>query len=130
MLIFTGLIRFAIAFYFMKTRNAKKPELDSEFDEMSELVLAEVNRLIRDHQEDLIYNFEYQDKNVSSKFVNAWTHQNSYPANSYRIHLVVPPEIIIVGECFLTNGNGHRVKGFALTVRNNLENAVIIRSGI
>ena len=112
----------------MKLKSHDEHNVAAKTQKKHRNILAEVKRLAGIYQARSDYNFEYQSKMVRAKFINAWVQINSYPTNAYRIHLVVPPKIVVVGKCFIEDGEGKRIEGFALTILNNLENAVIIRT--
>jgi hypothetical protein len=112
---------------FMKFRKFNGEKVSGE-NRQQDLVLAEVNKLIEDHLKRAVYVFEYRGKDVCATFLDARLQTNSYLPNAYRIHLIVSPETIVIGECFITNSYGDRVEGFALTIRNDSENLVVIRT--
>lgn len=72
------------------------------------------------------YEFEYEGKTILAAFV---TGSNLHsPANSYQIELLSLPDVVVAGQCFITDTKGRRLGATAITKRGAKENRIIITS--
>jgi hypothetical protein len=84
--------------------------------------------VLRDCYEGKSYVFEYGGQTITAEFITASLQTAEQPANGYRIELLASPQTLVDGKCRITDSHGRKIDAFAVTIRNNTQNLIVIET--
>jgi hypothetical protein len=99
----------------------------NEKEEGRQLAMDET-LVLRDCYEGKPYVFEYGGQTMTAEFVTACLLTAEQPASGYRIELLASPQTLVDGECMITDSQGRKIDAFAVTIRSDTQNLVVIET--
>jgi hypothetical protein len=84
--------------------------------------------VLRDCYEGKPYIFEYGGQTMTAEFVTACLQTAEQPASGYRIELLASPQTLVDGECMITDSRGRKIDAFAITIRGDAQNLIVLET--
>ena|ERR1041384_4387182 len=75
---------------------------------------------------DLTYAFEHNGQTIKGAFVTASLCSPDLAANFYQIEVLVPPQVVVEGQCYLHDTKGQRLAAGGKTAKGAKQNRVIL----